>query len=98
MYGRNNMPEVAFLASHLLWMMTREDVGTLYGMITDQAAAAMNLSNYGLMRGHCANLVVLGHRDVVDVLRFHDAPSYVISNGRIVDSSKFRQMAGVQMH
>jgi cytosine/creatinine deaminase len=98
MYGRNNMPEVAFLASHLLWMMTREDVGTLYGMITDQAAAAMNLSNYGLMRGHCANLVVLGHRDVVDVLRFHDAPSCVISNGRIVDSSKFRQMAGVQMH
>ncbi len=90
MYGRNNMLEVAFLASHLLWMMTREDVSSLYDMITGDAAAAIILSSYGLAVGCRADLVVLNHADVIEALRFHDAPSYVIRNGRIVDRPGFR--------
>ena len=37
-YGRNNMLEVAFLNSHLLWFTTREDMETLYDMVTKNAA------------------------------------------------------------
>ena len=33
-YGRCNMLEIAFLGSHLLWMMAREDREILYDMIT----------------------------------------------------------------
>jgi cytosine deaminase len=40
-FGRNNMLEVAFLAAHLLWMMTRQDVAALYDMITLEPAKAI---------------------------------------------------------
>ena len=39
-FGRNNMLEVAFLAAHLLWMMTRQEITTLYDMITIEPAKA----------------------------------------------------------
>ena len=43
-FGRNNMLEVAFLASHLLWMMTRQDIEKLYDLITTDAARAMHMA------------------------------------------------------
>ena len=92
-FGRNNMLEVAFLASHLLWMMTRQEIETLYDMITVNAAAAINLENFGLREGAAANLVVLNQPDAVEALRFHEPPAHVIGNGRIVDQARMRSMA-----
>ena len=92
-FGRNNMLEVAFLASHLLWMMTRQEIEKLYDMITVDAAAAMNLTGFGLFKGAPANLVVLDQSDVVDALRFHNPPASVISNGRVVDHTHLRALA-----
>jgi cytosine deaminase len=87
-FGRNNMLEVAFLASHLLWMMTRQDVGKLYDMITVEPAKAMNLRAFGLTVGSPASLVVLDQPDEVEALRYHGSPAYVISNGKLVDAAK----------
>jgi cytosine/creatinine deaminase len=87
-FGRNNMLEVAFLASHLLWMMTRQEVATLYDMITKEAARAINLERFGLMAGAPASLVVLDAPDEVEALRYHAPPTHVISNGRLVDAAK----------
>jgi cytosine/creatinine deaminase len=92
-FGRNNMPEVAFLASHLLWMTKEHEIETLYEMITARGAAAMNLTGYGLERGNPANLVVLDQPDVAEVLRFHAPPSHVISHGRLVDTERMRELA-----
>lgn len=94
-YGRNNMLEVAFLASHLLWMMSRADMETLYDMITTAPAKAMNVSNHGLAVGNAANLVVLDQPDVNEALRFHAAPAAVISHGRVVDLARMQELAGV---
>jgi cytosine deaminase len=94
-YGRNNMLEVAFLASHLLWMMSRADMETLYDMITTAPAKAMNVSNHGLAVGNAANLVVLDQPDVNEALRFHGAPAAVVSHGRVVDLARMQEMAGV---
>jgi cytosine deaminase len=94
-YGRNNMLEVAFLASHLLWMMSRADMETLYDMITTAPAKAMNVANHGIAVGNAANLVVLDKPDVNEALRFHAAPATVISHGRVVDLAGMREMAGV---
>jgi cytosine deaminase len=94
-YGRNNMLEVAFLASHLLWMMSRADMETLYDMITTAPAKAMNVANHGIAVGNAANLVVLDKPDVNEALRFHGAPAAVISHGRVVDLTGMREMAGV---
>ncbi|HEY75510.1 MAG TPA: amidohydrolase family protein [Thermoflexia bacterium] len=84
-YGRNNMLEVAFLASHLLWMTTRAEMETLYDMITVKAAQAMGISDYGLEVGKTAHLVVLTQPDVLEAFRHHEPPAYVISHGRLVE-------------
>jgi cytosine/creatinine deaminase len=94
-FGRNNMLEVAFLASHLLWMTTRQDIEKLYDMITVDGAKAINLVGFGIVPGAIANLVVLDCPDVVDALRYHAPPRHVISNGKIVDQAHMRMLAGL---
>ncbi|HDL50378.1 MAG TPA: cytosine deaminase [Firmicutes bacterium] len=89
-YGRNNMLEVAFLSSHILWMTTSEDMEKLYDMITVDAAEAMGIKNFGLKEENDAHLVVLKEENVLEALRNHDEPEYIISHGKLVDKEKFR--------
>ena len=92
-YGRNNMLEVAFLASHLLWFTTASDMETLYDMITHKAAQAMGLKDFGLKVGAPANIVVLKQPNVLEALRYHEAPLYVISQGELVDLARVDALA-----
>jgi cytosine/creatinine deaminase len=94
-YGRNNMLEVAFLASHLLWMMSRRDMDTLYDMITVNPAKALNIAGYGLAVGAPGNLVVLNAPDVVEALRFHTRPRAVINRGRPIDLQRMSELASI---
>ncbi len=92
-FGRNSMLEVAFLAAHLLWMTTRPDMETLYGMITTRAARAMGVPDHELRVGAPANLVVLEAPDVLEALREHAAPVAVVSHGKLVDQTGMRGLA-----
>lgn len=92
-FGRNNMLEVAFLASHLLWMTTEDEMEVLYEMITTRAFNAMGLHDFELQVGKPANLVVLEQDNLVDALRYHAAPRAVISHGKLVDKDRMREMA-----
>jgi cytosine deaminase len=92
-FGRNNMLEVAFLAAHLLWMTTSRELETLYDMITVNAAQAMNLNNHLLKAGCPANLVVLSAPSVLEALREHAAPLYVISSGKLIDTTRMKAIA-----
>jgi cytosine deaminase len=92
-FGRNNMLEVAFLAAHLLWMTTQREIETLYDMITTHAARAMNFSNHSLKVGAPANLVVLSAPNVLEALRDHAAPLYVISHGKLIDQARMTEVA-----
>lgn len=85
-YGWNNMLEVAFLASHLLWMTARPEMETLYDMITTRAAWAMGIKDHALAEGSPANLVVLDAPDVLEALRFHRPPRHVVSQGRLLEA------------
>jgi cytosine deaminase len=87
-YGRNNLLEVAFINSHLLWMTTNQDMETLYDMVTTKAAQAIGLKDRKLEVGGVADLVVLKEKKMVEAFRYHDAPKYVISGGKLVDQSK----------
>ncbi len=87
-YGRNNMLEVAFLNSHLLWYTTGEDMETLYDMVTLNAAQCMGIEDYGLTIGKTAHLVILDQPNVLEALRFHEHPAVVISHGKIIDQEK----------
>ena len=86
-YGRNNMLEVAFLASHLLWMTGVDQMETLYDMITVNGAKAMNIKNFGLKKGGRADIVVLDVDSIREALRWQAAPRYVISGGKIVSET-----------
>jgi cytosine deaminase len=90
-YGRNNMLEVAFLVSHLLWMTTRQDMEALYDMVTTLAAQAIGLKDFELKVGAPANLVVLDEPNVLEALRNHAAPAHVISHGKLIDQAKIKQ-------
>lgn len=83
-FGRNNMLEVAFLASHMLWMTTRAEMDVLYEMVTTRAAEAMGIPDFTLKPGSPANLVVLDEPNVLEALRTHEAPKHVISHGNLV--------------
>jgi cytosine/creatinine deaminase len=80
-YGRNNMLEVAFLASHLMWMTSRPEMEILYDLITTNAAEALNIKNFNFTEGNPANLVVLNAKSVWEALWSHEAPLYVIREG-----------------
>jgi cytosine deaminase len=92
-FGRNNMLEVAFLAAHLLWMMTERELDALYDMVTISAAKAMNVAPFQLEVGAPAHLVVLDQPNVVEVLRFHREPVHVISHGKLVDLEAMKRLA-----
>lgn len=91
-YGRNNMLEVAFLDSHLLWFTTREDMEALYTMVTKSAARCIGLKDFEIKVGAPANLVVLDQPNVLEALRFHEKPAYVISHGKLVDQQKMDEI------
>jgi cytosine deaminase len=83
-YGNNNMLEVAFVNSHILWMTSLKDMETLYDMITYNAAKAMGIKNYGLKPGATADLVVLNASSVYEAIWRHEKPLHVIKNGVLI--------------
>jgi cytosine deaminase len=92
-YGRNNMLEVAFLASHLLWMTAPSDMEMLLDMVTVRAFQAMRLRDVRLAPGSPAHVVVLEAPNVLEALRAHAAPTHVISHGRLVDLERMKVLA-----
>lgn len=87
-FGRNNMLENAFLSAHTLWMSTKEDMELLYDMVSILPAKGIGLKDHELKEGAPANLVVLDQPNVNEALRFHEAPAYTISHGKVVDKAK----------
>ncbi len=81
-YGRNNMLEVAFLASHLMWMNSRPEMEILYDLITTNAAQALDIQGHKLEEGGNADLVVLNATSVWEALWSHEAPLHVLKNGK----------------
>lgn len=90
--GRNNMLECAFLSAHLLWMLTRQEMETLYDMVTVLPARAIGLTDHRLQVGAPANLVVLDQPNISEALRYHQAPAYTISHGKLVDLARVQKV------
>lgn len=92
-FGRNNLPEVAFLGSHMLWMTGASEIETLYDMVTTKAAQAMGLKDFELKVGAPAHLVVSSQKSVLETIRYHEAPLAVVSHGKRIDQDKIAAMA-----
>jgi cytosine deaminase len=83
-FGNNNMLEVAFLAAHILWMTTLQEMEILYDMITTRAAQALGIHDFEVKEGNPANLVVLNAESVWEAIWTHQAPMHVIKDGRLI--------------
>jgi cytosine deaminase len=83
-FGRCNMLEVAFLASHILRKMTPADVEVLYDMISINPARIIGSEAGAISKGEPADLVVLVEKDVSETLAVHARPAAVISRGAVV--------------
>ncbi|EXG79432.1 hypothetical protein [Cryptosporangium arvum] len=83
-FGRANLWEVAFLAAHLLDFRTAAAQQALLDLVTTDAARVFGLAHHHLADGAPANFVVHDAERVVDVLRRHAAPRWVVSRGRVV--------------
>jgi cytosine deaminase len=84
-YGRCNLLEVAFLASHLLWMMSQQDRKTIYDMITRNAARILRIDGYGLRVGNPAHVIELNAKDLKQAYAYHSEPRHIIRNGRLLE-------------
>jgi len=83
-FGRNNMLEVGFLACHLLWMTSFQQMEVVYDMITTTAAKALGIKDFEMTEGNPANLVVLTQESVWKAFWEHEAPLAVIKAGKDV--------------
>jgi cytosine deaminase len=91
-FGRNNMLECAFLSAHLLWMSTPQEMETIYDMVSILPGRGIGLKDHVLKVGAPANLVILNQPNVNEALRFHEAPNYTISHGKVVDKAKMNKI------
>lgn len=92
-YGRNNMLEVAFVVSHMLWSMGAADQQALYDTITTHPARILRILDHRIAEGCEANLVVLAHDTMRDVYAYHQEPRYVVRRGRVIAESESRRTA-----
>ncbi|MDQ4038352.1 MAG: amidohydrolase family protein [Actinomycetota bacterium] len=83
-FGRHNMLEVAFLTAHLLEFKTSAHQELLLDMVTGSAARVLGVLGHRIAVGNPANLCIHEAERLVDVLRDHAAPRWVISRGRVV--------------
>ncbi|TQS40082.1 amidohydrolase family protein [Cryptosporangium phraense] len=83
-FGRANLWEVAFLAAHLLEFRTARARQDLLDLVTVDAARVLGLDGHRLADGAPANFVVHDAERVVDVLRRHGPPRWVVATGAVV--------------
>ncbi|MFB6270390.1 MAG: amidohydrolase family protein [Halobacterium sp.] len=90
-YGRASMLEAALLTAHAAHLQTRPERRTAWDMVTEHAAAVMDVP-YGLAAGAAAtfNVFPSGVESATDALRAGRAPRYVLDEGRVVAENERR--------
>jgi cytosine deaminase len=80
-FGRCNMLEVAFLASHILRQMTPVGLDYIYDMITTNPSKIIGAEAAKVAKGERADFVVLSESGVTEALAVHGRPSAVVRGG-----------------
>ncbi|MFE4337117.1 amidohydrolase family protein [Streptomyces sp. NPDC056831] len=83
-YGTADMLERATIIGLQGGLMTDDELRYAASLATDQAAAALGLSDYGLAPGNRADLVVIAAGCVPEAVAAHPQRLLVLHGGRIV--------------
>jgi cytosine deaminase len=85
--GTGNLLDVAHMAAHVCHLMTLEDVGRCYDMITWGGAATLSLGDrYGLHAGADADVIVFDAPGKFEAIRTRMPPRHVIARGRLIEA------------
>lgn len=79
--------DAAYMAVHVAQMTGLEAMAQCYAAVTDNAAAAMNISGYGIRKGNPADMVLLDARDPIEAIRLRPPRLAVIKSGRVISRS-----------
>ncbi|OGA64268.1 MAG: hypothetical protein A3G81_19170 [Betaproteobacteria bacterium RIFCSPLOWO2_12_FULL_65_14] len=90
-FGRNDQQEVASFMCHGCHMTYPDEIQAVFGFVTDNAAKALRLKNYGLAVGCRADFNVLAAPTFRHVLRLQQPPRYVIGSGKILAENELRR-------
>lgn len=82
--GTADMLDVAFMGLHVAQMTHPAEMARCFQMVTEDNAAIMGLTDYGLRKGALASLVVLDAGGPIEALRLRPDRLAVVSKGRVV--------------
>ena len=83
--GCGSMLDVAHMAVHVAQMSGRDEMRSVFHMVTDAGARTLHIEDtYGIAVGKPADLVVLDAQDELDALRRQSVARIVLSKGRVV--------------
>jgi cytosine deaminase len=91
-FGRNDQQEVASFMCHGCHMTYPDEIQAVFGFVTENAAKALRLKNYGLAVGCRADFNVLAAPTIRHVLRLQQPPRYVIGSGKILAENELRRV------
>lgn len=83
-FGRNDQQEVASFVCHTAHMTYPDEIDAVFAFVTDNAARALRLTDYGIASGSRADLNVLAAPTVHHVLRLQQPPAWVIRGGQVL--------------
>jgi cytosine deaminase len=83
--GTGSMLDVAHMAVHVAQMTGREEMRSVFHMVTDAGARTLHVEDsYGIEAGKPADLVILDALDELDALRRQSVARIVLSKGKVV--------------
>lgn len=83
-FGSHDMLEVAHMGIHVGQMTGVAEVAAMYDAVTQNAADALGLEDYGLRKGCHADMVVVQASDAMEAIRLKPPRLYVIRRGKII--------------
>src|SRR5438445_1001665 len=89
-FGRGSMLEVALISAHAAHLTNKSDLDFALRAVTDAAAQAMRLLDYGLRPGARADLQLLPVPSWAEAMRLQPPPERVWFSGRLVAENKIR--------
>jgi len=91
-FGNMNPLEVVNFSAHLGQLTTPGLIEKAFRMPLDNAAKVFRIDPYGVKLGNSADLVLLPVENMVDAIRFHPTPTFVIRSGEILVETEQSQI------
>ena len=82
--GSHDMLEVAHMGLHVGHLTGRSEMLAAFDAVTKNAAAILQLDDYGIAQGKSADFVVLQCSDPIEALRLRPARLYVVRRGEVL--------------